>query len=78
MPLSTVSQLNSRLNAPRRGQLFTPLQRIGLVSLTSSFTVKFEGTKLPAILDSLDADNNGQKLVLEVAVRLLLPENFST
>ncbi|PMB64128.1 ATP synthase subunit beta, mitochondrial [Beauveria bassiana] len=29
--------------------------------------VKFDGAKLPAILNSLETDNNGQKLVLEVA-----------
>lgn len=32
-------------------------------------TVKFDGAKLPAILNSLETENNGQKLVLEVSVR---------
>ncbi|KAM0664332.1 hypothetical protein ACQRIU_006915 [Beauveria bassiana] len=32
--------------------------------------VKFYGAKLPAILNSLETDNNGQKLVLEVAQHL--------
>ncbi|KAK8148604.1 atp2, beta subunit of the F1 sector of mitochondrial F1F0 ATP synthase [Beauveria asiatica] len=32
--------------------------------------VKFDGAKLPAILNSLETDNNGQKLVLEVAQHL--------
>jgi F-type H+-transporting ATPase subunit beta len=31
--------------------------------------VKFEGEKLPAILNAIETNNNGQKLVLEVAVR---------
>lgn len=30
--------------------------------------VKFEGEKLPAILNAIETENNGQKLVLEVAV----------
>lgn len=30
--------------------------------------VKFDTAKLPAILNSLETDNNGQKLVLEVSV----------
>jgi F-type H+-transporting ATPase subunit beta len=31
--------------------------------------VKFDGAKLPEILNSLETENNGQKLVLEVSVR---------
>jgi hypothetical protein len=31
-------------------------------------TVKFDTDKLPPILNALETDNNGQKLVLEVAV----------
>jgi F-type H+-transporting ATPase subunit beta len=31
--------------------------------------VKFEGDKLPAILNAVVTENNGQKLVLEVSVR---------
>jgi homospermidine synthase len=34
-------------------------------------TVKFEGEKLPAILNAIVTENNGQKLVLEVSVRAL-------
>jgi F0F1-type ATP synthase beta subunit len=30
--------------------------------------VKFEGEKLPAILNAIETENNGQKLVLEVSV----------
>lgn len=30
--------------------------------------MKFEGEKLPAILNAIETENNGQKLVLEVAV----------
>jgi F-type H+-transporting ATPase subunit beta len=33
--------------------------------------VKFDGDKLPAILNAITTDNNGQKLVLEVSVRAL-------
>jgi hypothetical protein len=33
--------------------------------------VKFDTAKLPPILNSLQTENNGQKLVLEVAVRAL-------
>ena len=36
--------------------------------MTNCFTVKFDGSKLPAILNSLQTENNGQKLILEVAV----------
>ena len=36
--------------------------------VADSFAVKFDGAKLPAILNSLETDNNGQKLILEVAV----------
>lgn len=31
-------------------------------------TVKFDSAKLPPILNALETDNGGQKLVLEVAV----------
>jgi F0F1-type ATP synthase beta subunit len=31
--------------------------------------VKFDTEQLPAILNALETENNGQKLVLEVAVR---------
>jgi F0F1-type ATP synthase beta subunit len=31
-------------------------------------TVKFDTEQLPAILNALETENNGQKLVLEVAV----------
>lgn len=37
-------------------------------SLTCS-VVKFDGAKLPPILNALQCTNNNQKLVLEVAVR---------
>jgi F-type H+-transporting ATPase subunit beta len=30
--------------------------------------VKFDGDKLPAILNAIETQNNGQKLVLEVSV----------
>lgn len=36
-------------------------------------TVKFDTEKLPAILNALETQNNGQKLVLEVAVCFLYP-----
>ena len=45
--------------------------------LTVNCLVKFEGDKLPAILNAIETDNNGQKLVLEVAVRSVLPLNFA-
>ena len=32
------------------------------------FVVKFDTAKLPAILNALETENNGQRLVLEVAV----------
>jgi len=32
--------------------------------------VKFDTEQLPPILNALETDNNGQKLVLEVSVRL--------
>jgi hypothetical protein len=32
--------------------------------------VKFDGEKLPAILNAIETENNGQKLVLEVSVRI--------
>jgi F0F1-type ATP synthase beta subunit len=32
-------------------------------------TVKFDTDKLPPILNALETDNGGQRLVLEVAVR---------
>lgn len=35
---------------------------------TDILTVKFHTAKLPAILNSLETQNNGQKLVLEVSV----------
>jgi hypothetical protein len=34
--------------------------------------VKFDGDKLPAIYNAITTINNGQKLVLEVAVRDLI------
>jgi F0F1-type ATP synthase beta subunit len=34
--------------------------------------VKFSGDKLPAIYNAIETTNNGQKLVLEVAVRALI------
>lgn len=37
---------------------------------TNSHAVKFDGQKLPSILNSLETENNGQKLVLEVAQHL--------
>jgi len=36
---------------------------------TDVLVVKFDTQKLPAILNSLETENNGQKLVLEVSVR---------
>ena len=33
-------------------------------------TVKFDGENLPPIFNALETSNNGQKLVLEVAVRV--------
>lgn len=33
------------------------------------FVVKFEGDTLPPILNALETDNGGNKLILEVAVR---------
>lgn len=36
--------------------------------LTDCFLVKFDTPKLPAILNSLEVDNHGSKLVLEVSV----------
>jgi hypothetical protein len=50
---------------------------LNCASLTHSSTVKFDGAKLPPILNSLETENNGQKLVLEVAVRCLAHEEFS-
>lgn len=38
-------------------------------AITDNITVKFDGAKLPAILNSVETENNGQKLVLEVSVR---------
>ena len=38
---------------------------------SDEFLVKFEGEKLPAILNAIETENNGQKLVLEVAVCLI-------
>jgi len=43
--------------------------------LTNANLVKFDTVKLPPILNALQTTNNGQKLVLEVAVRTL---GFST
>ena len=37
--------------------------------MTDVLAVKFDTAKLPAILNSLETQNNGQKLVLEVSVR---------
>lgn len=37
--------------------------------MTDTVAVKFDTAKLPAILNSLETQNNNQKLVLEVAVR---------
>ena len=34
-----------------------------------SITVKFDGETLPAILNALETENGGNKLILEVAVR---------
>jgi F-type H+-transporting ATPase subunit beta len=34
-----------------------------------SILVKFDGETLPPILNALETENNGQKLILEVAVR---------
>lgn len=45
-------------------------------SFTDNCTVKFDTAKLPPILNSLETDNNGQKLVLEVAVRT--PSKFGS
>ena len=43
----------------------------GNISLTRLlYLVKFEGDKLPAILNALNTDKNGNKLVLEVAQHL--------
>lgn len=39
--------------------------------LFAVFLVKFDGEKLPAILNAIETENNGNKLVLEVAVRAL-------
>jgi hypothetical protein len=39
-----------------------------IFQVADSFAVKFDGAKLPAILNSLETDNNGQKLILEVSV----------
>lgn len=36
--------------------------------LTSFHAVKFEGDTLPSILNALETDNGGNKLILEVAV----------
>ena len=36
----------------------------------SFYIVKFDSEKLPPILNALETTNNGQKLVLEVAVRV--------
>lgn len=36
-------------------------------------TVKFDDAKLPAILNAVETQNNDQKLVLEVAVRIVQP-----
>lgn len=41
-------------------------------SAADGVAVKFDTAKLPAILNSLETQNNGQKLVLEVAVRAVL------
>ncbi len=43
--------------------------------------VKFDTAKLPPILNALETQNNGQKLVLEVAVRIPMirkVENLAT
>ena len=42
--------------------------QLQFLQFTDDFTVKFDGAKLPSILNSLETANNGQKLVLEVAV----------
>ena len=39
-------------------------------SLLTYFTVKFPTEQLPPILNALETTNNGQRLVLEVSVRL--------
>jgi hypothetical protein len=68
VPLWTVSQHSSaRCDEPLDGNSKILM---GLASLTN-FTVKFDTAKLPPILNSLQTENNGQKLVLEVAVRAL-------
>lgn len=38
---------------------------------TDHLAVKFDTAKLPAILNSLELEKDGQKLVLEVAVRTI-------
>jgi hypothetical protein len=55
--------VSSPSKASTRPQRATP----GRIPLTPS-TVKFDTEKLPPILNALETDNNGQKLVLEVAV----------
>ena len=42
---------------------------IGIV-IGAVVDVKFDGETLPPILNALNTDNGGQKLVLEVAVRM--------
>lgn len=38
--------------------------------MTDNSIVKFDSDQLPSILNALETTNNGNKLILEVAVRL--------
>jgi hypothetical protein len=71
-----VANFNNLGHWCRRRRLVASTQRLSspgsrctlFESLANSIAVKFDTAKLPPILNSLQTENNGQKLVLEVAV----------
>lgn len=71
MPLSTVRKTPSRpaLELRISFRQLTILSKHHQQILIDFPTVKFDGDNLPLILNALETENNGQRLVLEVAVR---------
>jgi hypothetical protein len=55
-----------------QSKLLEPAEKLGISSIIANFvfTVKFDNLDaLPPILNALETDNGGNRLVLEVAVR---------
>jgi hypothetical protein len=68
-PLLTVGEdYSQRDGAPKISKLLSKLDYNNM--MLNYPTVKFDTDKLPPILNALETDNGGQKLVLEVAVCL--------